>query len=156
MSGLPHAVVKQTEHFRARDLVKKIESHLHRQDLEADLQRSHAYNPFSEKSKKMIQDMCNVQLCESCETIPKVQSSECLVYWNQGIVHCTCGHLLRENQSSQHFHQGRLDILSIQNYVIKKGRPRGARHGKNEVQKQHFVHVPLHHRVRTNAIPTQG
>ena len=101
VSGLPHAVVKQAENSRVRELVKKIESHPHRQDLLADLQRSNAYNPFSEKSKKMIQDMSNVELFELCETFPKVQSSECLLYWNQGIVYCTCGHLLRDNQSSR-------------------------------------------------------
>ena len=33
----------------------------------------------------------------------------------------------------------RLDVLSIPNYVIKKGRPRGARHGKTEAQKEHFI-----------------
>ena len=44
VSGLPHAVVKQPENFRVRDLVKKIESHPHRQDLHADLQQSNAYN----------------------------------------------------------------------------------------------------------------
>ena len=30
VSGLPHAVVKQAEHSRVRELVKKIESHTHR------------------------------------------------------------------------------------------------------------------------------
>ena len=56
VSGLPHAVVKQAENCRVRELVKKIESQPHRQDLQADLQQSNAYNPFSEKSKKMIRD----------------------------------------------------------------------------------------------------
>ena len=69
----------------------------------------------------------------------KVQCSECFLYWNQGIVYCTCGHLLRESESNQHFHQWRLDALSIANYVIKKGRPRGARHAKTEAQKEHFI-----------------
>ena len=107
VSGLPHAVVKQAENSRVRKLVKKIESHPHRQDLQADLQQSNAYNPFSEKSKKMIRDMSNVELFELCETIPKVQCSECLLYWHQGIVYCTCGHLLRENESSRHLNQWR-------------------------------------------------
>ena len=97
VSGLPHAVVKQAEHSRVRELVKKIQSHPHRQDLQADLQQSDSYNPFGEKSKKMIQDMGNVELFELCETTPKVQCSECLLYWTQGIVCCTCGHPLREN-----------------------------------------------------------
>ena len=72
VSGLPHAVVRQAENFRVRELVKKMESHPHRDALQADLQQSNAYNPFSEKSKKMIRDMGNVELFEFCETIPKV------------------------------------------------------------------------------------
>ena len=55
ISGLPHSVVKQAENSRVRELVKKIENHPHRQDLQADLQQNNAYNPFSEKSKKMIE-----------------------------------------------------------------------------------------------------
>ena len=102
MSGLPHAVVKQAENFRVRELVKKIESHPHRRALQADLlQQNDAYNPLSEESKVMIRKMDNVELFELCETIPEVQCKECLLDWNQGIVHCTCGHLLRENQSSR-------------------------------------------------------
>ena len=44
--GLPHAVVKQAENFRVRELVKKIESHPYRQALQADLQQNNVYNPF--------------------------------------------------------------------------------------------------------------
>ena len=139
VSGLPRAVVKQAENFRVPELVKKIESHPHRRALQADLQQNNAYNPFSEKSKVMIREMGNVELFEVCETIQKVQCSECFLYWNQGMVYCTCRHLLRERESSRHLHQRRLDALSIPNYVIKKGRPRGARHGKTEAQKEHFT-----------------
>ena len=131
VSGLPHAVVKQAENFRVREPVKKIESHPHRQALQADLQQNNAYNPFSEESKAMIRDIRNVELFELCETIPKVQCSECLLHWNQGRVYCSCGHLLRESESRRHVQKWRLDALSIPNYVIKKGRPRGARHGEN-------------------------
>ena len=71
MSGLPHAVVKQAENFRVRELVKKIESHPHREALQADLQKHNANNPFSDESKAMIREMGNVELFELCETIPK-------------------------------------------------------------------------------------
>ena len=47
VSGLPHAVVKQAENFRVRELVKKIESHPHREAIQADLQLNNAYNPIS-------------------------------------------------------------------------------------------------------------
>ena len=86
VSGLQHAVVKQAENFCVREPVKKIESHPHQEALQADLQQNNACNLFSEKSKKMIKDVGNVELFELCETIPKVQCSECLLYWNQGVI----------------------------------------------------------------------
>ena len=95
VSGLPHAVVKQAENFLVRELVKKIESHLHREALQADLQQNNVYNPFSDESKAMTREMSNVELFELCETTQKVQCSECHLHWNQGIVYCTCGHLLK-------------------------------------------------------------
>ena len=105
VSGLPHAVVKQAENFCVRELVKKIESHSHREALQADLQQKNVYNPCSDDSKAMIREMGNVELFELCETNPKVQCSECLLQWNQGVIFCTCGHLLVESESSPNFHQ---------------------------------------------------
>ena len=52
VSGLPHAVVKQAENSRVRELVKKIESHPHRQGFQADLQQSNVCNPVIEKIKE--------------------------------------------------------------------------------------------------------
>ena len=43
--GLSHAVVKQAENFRVRELGKKIESHPHREALQSDLQQNNVYNP---------------------------------------------------------------------------------------------------------------
>ena len=136
---LPHAAVKQAENFRVRELVKKIESHPHRQALQADLQQNNVYNPFNDNSEAMIREMGNVVLFELCETIPKVQCSECRLYWNQGAICCTCGHLLVKSECSHNFHQWRLDAFSFENHVIKKVRPRGARHGKTEEQKEYHI-----------------
>ena len=133
--GLPHSVVKQVDNYRVRELVKKIENHPHRQDLQADLQQNNAYNPFSEKSKKMMEDMGNVELFELFETEPKTQCKECLLYWNLDIIYCTCGHLLKESEANRGAIQCTLDFLSIPNYVIKKGRPHGHRYGKTTTQR---------------------
>ena len=38
--GLSHAVVKEAEHLRVQELVKKIETHPHRAALHADLQQN--------------------------------------------------------------------------------------------------------------------
>ena len=56
VSGSPHAVVKQAENFRVRELVKKIESHPHREALQADLPQNNVCNPFSDNSKAMIRE----------------------------------------------------------------------------------------------------
>ena len=87
----------------------------------------------------MIRELGNVEFFELCETIPKVECSNCLLLWNQGIVYCTCGQFLVESESRRKFHKLRLDALSIPHYVIKKGRCHGARHGKTEEQKGYHV-----------------
>ena len=140
VSGLPHAVVKQAENFRVRELVRKIESHPHRETLQADLQQNNVYDPFSDGAKAMNREIGNVELFDLCEIIPEVHCSECFVFWNQGVIYCTCGHLLVESESSHNFlNKWRLDGLSIPHFVIKKVRPRGARHGKTEAQIEHHV-----------------
>ena len=114
ISGLPHSVVKQSENSRVRELVKKIENHPHRQAPQHDLQQNNAYNPFSATLKKMIKDMGDVEQFELFETDPKTQCKECLLYWSQGIVYCTCGRLLKESEASRGAIQCTLDLLSSQ------------------------------------------
>ena len=87
----------------------------------------------------MIRELGNVELFELCATVPKVQCSHCLLYWNQGIVYCTCGQFLVDSESRRKFNKLRLDALSIPNCVIKKGRCHGARRGKTEEQKEYHV-----------------
>ena len=95
--GLSHAVLKEAEHLRVQELVKKIDN-THREALHADLQQNNVYNPFSNNSKAMIRELGNVELFELSETIPKVQLSHCLPYWSQGIVYCTCGQFLVDSE----------------------------------------------------------
>ena len=81
-----------------------------------------------------------------------MQCSECLLCWNQGVdlLHMWTSPL-RENESSRHLHQWRLDALCVPNYVIKKGRHRGVRHGKTEAQKEHFIaHNARRRRIKNN------
>ena len=85
----------------------------------------------------MIQDVSNVELFELFETDPKTQCKECPSYWSEGIVHCTCGHLLKESEANRGVIQYTLDILSIPEYVIKKGRPHGHGYGKTPEKKEY-------------------
>ena len=85
----------------------------------------------------MIRELGNVELFELCETMPKVQISYCLLFWNQGIVYYTCGQFLADSESKRKFNKLRLDALSIPNYV--KGPTHGARHGKTKEQTKYHM-----------------
>ena len=52
---------------------------------------------------------------------------------------CTCGQCLIDSESRRKFNKLRLDALLFPHHVIKKGRPRGARHGKTEEQKEYHM-----------------
>ena len=68
-----------------------------------------------------------------------MRCSQCFLYWNQGVIYCTCGHFLVESESRRKLNNLRLDALSIPHYVSKKGRPHGVRHGKTEAQKEYHI-----------------
>ena len=129
--GLPHSDVKHAQSTSVRELIQKIENHPDRHALQQDLRQNQAYNPFSPESKKMIQEVGNIELFELLETEPKTECIACLSYWNVGIVYCTCGHFLqKETEVNRNFVKYTMDILSLPEYVIKKGRPHGHKYGK--------------------------
>ena len=101
----------------------------------ADLDKNQKFNPFSEKSKELIRSMGNKVYFEMCEIISEVQCQDCLLYWRIDIVFCTCGACLRPSQRNRMLNKDRYDVLSIPNYVIKKGPSHGARHGPTQSQR---------------------
>ena len=89
----------------------------------------------------MIRDVGNIELCELLETEPKkTQCTVCLSYWIIGIVYCTCGHFLRKGRgANQQIIKYTMDLLSIPEYVIKKGRPHGHRYGKKPGDEEYYT-----------------
>ena len=83
-----NVVVKHAQSTSVLELIQKIEKHQGPHALQQDLRQSQSPNP----SKKMIQEVGNIELCELLETEPKAQCKTFLSYWNIGIVYCTCGH----------------------------------------------------------------
>ena len=129
--GLPHSVVKHTQSTSVRELIQKIEKHPNRHALQQDLRQNQSFKPVSPESKQTIRDIGNIELCELLETEPKTQCKVCLSYWNIGIVYCTCGHFVRKGRGdNQKFIKFPMNLPSIPDYVIKKGRPHGHRYGK--------------------------
>ena len=128
---LPHSAVQQSHGINVQGLILKIENHPNRQALQSDRQQRQQFNPFSKESRDVIKAAGNIELCELLDVEPKAQSKVCLSYWDVGIVYCTCGHFLRDGtEENKKFVKYTLDLLSIPNYCIKKGRPHGHRYGK--------------------------
>ena len=137
--GLPHSIVKHAQSTSVRQLNQKIENDPNRHALQQALRQNQSFNPFSPESKQMIRDVGNIELCELLETETKTQCTVCLSYWNIGIVYCTCGHFLRKGRgANQQFIKFSMDLLSIPEYVIKKGRPHGHRKGKKLGDREYF------------------
>ena len=123
-----------------KNLIQKIENHPHRHALQRDFQQHRQFNPLSKQSQDMIKAAGNIELCELLDVEPKAQCEVCLSYWNVGIVYCTCGHVLRDgSDENKNFVKHTLDLLSIPNNYIKKGRPHGHRYGKKEGDHEYFI-----------------
>ena len=88
----------------------------------------------------MIHEVGNIELCELLDMETKTQCKVCLPYWDIGIVYCTCGHFLRKGtEENKKFVQYTMDLLSIPNYYMKKGRPHGHRCGKEPGDHEYYI-----------------
>ena len=138
--GLPHSAVKQSHGVNVQNLIQKIENHPYRRALQSDLQQHRQFNPSSKESRDVIKAAGNIELCEQLDVEPKAQCKVCLLYWDGGIVHCTCGHFLRDGtEENKRYLKYTLDLFSIPNYYKKKGRPHGHRYGKKEGDHEYFI-----------------
>ena len=137
--GLSHSVVKEAEHLRVQEHVKGSKLILIDKHFMPTCSRITSAIHSAKIPREMIRGLGNVELFELCDTTQIVQCYHCLLYWEQGIVYCTCGQCLIYRESRRNFHRLRLDALSIPNYVIKKGATHGARHGKTMEQREYHL-----------------
>ena len=149
ISGVPNAMVKRSHGINVHNLIQQIENHPQRQALQSDLQQHRAFNPFSAESKDAIKAAGNTELCEIVDVEPKSQCRACLTYWNVGIVYCTCGHFLEDDATeNKKYISSVLDLFSIPNFYIRKGRPHGHRYGKKEGCREFHTAKQLQKRCR--------
>ena len=149
ISGVPNAMVKRSHSINVHNLIQQIENHPQREALQSDLQQNRAFNPFSEESKDAIMAAGNTELCEIVDVEPKSQCRACLTYWSAGIVYCTCGHLMKDDTTeNKKYISSVLDLFSIPNFYIRKGRPHGHRYGKKPGCKEYHTANQLQKRCR--------
>ena len=138
--GLPHSTMTQLHSASVRELIQKIENHPNRHALQRDLQQSQSFNPFSHESKQMIHEVGNIELCELLDMEPKAQCKVYLSYWDVGIVYCTRGHFSRNGtEENKKFLQYIVDLPSILNYYINKGRPHRHRYWKKPEDHEYYI-----------------
>ena len=149
ISGVPNAMVKRSHSINVHNLIQQIENHPQRQALQSDLQQHRAFNPFSKESKDAIMAVGNTELCEIVDVEQKSQCRVCLTYWDAGIVYCKCGHLMEDDTTeNKKYISSVLDLFSIPNFYIRKGRPHGYRYGKKEGCKEFHTAKQLQRRCR--------
>ena len=102
-----------------------------------------------EKSKDAIMAAGNTELCEIINVEPKLQCKACLKHWSAGIMYCTCGHLMTDDSAeNKKYISAVLDLFSIPNFYIRKGRPQGHRYGKKEGCKEYHTANQLQKKCR--------
>ena len=147
--GVPNSTVKRSHGVNVHNSIQKIENHPQRQALQSDLQQHRAFNPFSKESQDVIKAAGNTELCKIVDVEPKAQCKACLAYWDVGIVYCTCGHFLRDDTTeNKKYIKSVLDLFSIPNFYIRKGRPHGHRYGKKEGDKEYHTANQLQKKCR--------
>ena len=149
ISGVPNAMVKRSHGINVHNLIQQIDNHPQRQALQSDLQQHRAFNPFSDESKDAIMAAGNTELCEIVDVEPKSQCRACLTHWSTGIVYCTCGHFMEDDATeNKKYITSVLDLFSIPNFYIRKGRPHGHRYGKAPGCKEYHTANQLQKRCR--------
>ena len=129
--------MKISHGVNVRNLIQKIENHPQRQALQSDLQQHRQFNPFSKESQDVIKAAGNTEVLD---VEPKAQCKACLAYWDVGIVYCTCGHFLRDDTTeNKKYIKSVLDLFSIPNFYIRKGRPHGQRYGEKEGDQEYHT-----------------
>ena len=134
---MPHSTVEQVETNRkekVRRSIEQFERHPNRNMLLEDIKKSEEINHFGRESKDLITEMGNNEIFEFYETSSKRQCSDCALYWEIGIVYCTCGQCLQPTAMNRQYSKDSFDKLSIPGYVIKKNQSRGPRHGQSLCQ----------------------
>ena len=75
-----------------------------------DFDNSEEINHFNEESKDLITEMGYTEIFEFCETSSKRQCSDCALYWELGIVFCTCEKCMQPTEKCRQLNKDRFDM----------------------------------------------
>ena len=122
IQGVPHSTVQEEDSNRkeiVKILIQQFENHPKRHSFIEDLNKTEEFNPFSEKSKELINSsMGNTEYFELCEISSRIQCPDCSLCWEVGIVYCPCDKCMQSPERNQQLNKAGYDVLSIHGYVI--------------------------------------
>ena len=136
--GVPLSAVKRQDTHRKdklKQLIEKFENHPNKESFLQDFKQTKEINDFSKESQDPIADMNNTEIFEFCEISSKQQCPDCNLFWEAGIVYCSCGRCLRISRNEKEVDKSDNDVVSIPGYVIKKNNKSGATYGASERQR---------------------
>ena len=116
ISGVPLSAVEPqntTRENKVKRLIEKFENHKHKESFIQDLSQTQKSNKFSKESQDLIADFNNTELFELCDKSSKQQCPDCILYWETGIIYCSCGRNMKSTQSPTEFDQNNRDVTSI-------------------------------------------
>ena len=122
---------------KVKKLIKKFESHQHKESFLQDLSQTQKINKFSKESQDLIADMNNTEIFELCENSSKKQCPDAIRAgkWALSIAVVEEIFNLRKDQR---FEKNNCDVSSIPGCVIKKNSSRGVKHGPSERQRMYY------------------
>ena len=99
--GVRNSTVKRSHGVNVQNSIQKIDNHFQRQALQSDVQQHRQLHFYSTESQEVTKVPGNIGFCELLDVEPKAQCNLYLSYWDVGIVHCTCGHFLRDDTTEK-------------------------------------------------------
>ena len=155
IAGVPHSAVEQqntTRENKVKRLIEKFENHKRKESSIQDLSQTQKINKFSKEPQDLIADLNNTEIFELCENSSKQQCPDCNLYWEIGIICCSCGRNMESTRSPTEFDQSNRDVTSIPGYVIKKNRSPGVKHGASQRQKMCYQAKQMLQKARQEKI----
>ena len=137
-----------------KKLIHQFDTHPNRDSLMDDLIKTEESISSAKSRKEYITSMGNTEYFELCEISSEIQCPDCSLYWEVGIVCCTCGKCMQSTERSRQLNEARYDVLLITIYVIKKNPSHQPRHGPTESQRIYYkAHNMLRQAGRRSATP---
>ena len=126
--GLPHSVVKHAQSTSVRELIQKIENHPDRHALQQDLRQKQSFYLFIQDQNKWSRMLGTSNYVNCSRRNPK-RSAQCV--YHIGIPDFSTARAGISCIKKEGTIKNSMDLLSVPEYVIKKGRPHGHRYGKS-------------------------